>query len=142
MKGKKLSYKEKVAVLREKAEERRKIFKALCKHVGQGYSKECFTELSRHHIEEFFEKYPLEFCVEEFNIARQEGQAYWESLGRRQSDGTCLGNSRTWFYNMAMRYGWTDRVEVKAEHKGAVAVNIVNYGSQHTPQSIVKQDDT
>lgn len=142
MKGKKLEYKEKIARLRENAEERKKMFKQLCQHVAKGYSKDCFTEMSLRHIEEFFEKYPLEFDMEEYNMAKQEGKQYWETLGRRQADGTCLGNSRTWFYNMAMRYGWTDRVEVKAEHKGAVAVNIVNYGTPCTPQANVKQDDT
>ena len=142
MKGKKQSYKDKVARLRENAGERGKTFKNFCQHIELGYSKDCFGELSVHHLEEMFQKYPLEFDVEEYKLAKQKGKAYWESLGRRQADGTCLGNSRTWFYNMSMRYGWSDKIEVKAEHKGALAINIVNYGSPVPSEPIVEDKRT
>ncbi len=59
----------------------------------------------------------------------REGRQAWEEIGHKQANGQCLGNSRTWFYNMANRYGWRDKIEVEAEHKGQVQVQVVSYAS-------------
>ena len=130
MKGKKLSYDEKLQVLEEKKQERQRIFKELCKHVADGKSVNCFYYLTATDMKRMFEKYPEEFDQRELERAKMQGMDWWEEIGKRQANRTCLGNSRTWFYNMAHRYGWSDKVEIKAEHKGAVTVNVVNYGSQ------------
>lgn len=130
MKGRKLTHKEKIEKIEADKGERRKVFNDLCKHLSKGYSLECFSLLSANSIRKYLETYPEEFVQEEINDALREGQIYWEGIGRRQADGTCLGNSRTWYYNMSNRYRWSDRQQIETEHKGSVAVTVVNYASQ------------
>lgn len=129
MKGKKLTYKERLKKAEDDRAERRKIFKELLNHVSQGLSIESFAPLSDVTIKKYLNLYPEDFVPEELDAAKRSGRSYWESLGRRQSTGECLGNSRTWFYNMANRYGWRDKLDVEAEHKGQVSVNVVSYAS-------------
>ena len=129
MKGRKLTCSERKEKLEKCAVERRKLFGDFCAHVRRGYSIDCFGPLSIGSIREYMKKYPLEFIQEELENAEREGKEMWESLGVKQSNGSCLGNSRSWFYNMAHRYKWSDRVDIQAEHKGNVNVNVVSYAS-------------
>jgi len=103
MKGKKLTVKERQEKLEASKIERRKIFKELCDHVSQGLSLECFVPLSPNSIREYLKTYKEEFVQEELDNAMRSGRGYWEGLGRSQANGSCLGNSRTWYYNMANR---------------------------------------
>lgn len=130
MKGKKLSAKERLAKLEESKSERAKVFKELLKHLGMGYSLECFALLSVTSIRSMLKTYPEEFVEEDLEDAIRSGRIYWEGLGRQQANGTCMGNSRTWYYNMANRYGWRDKLDIEAEHKGNVSVNVVSYASK------------
>ena len=125
--GKKSTYKERMRLLANSAVERRRVFVNLVRHLKAGYSLDCFSELSENSIREFLKTYPEEFVWEEVEQALRDGKSGWENLGRRQADGTCLGNSRSWYYNMVNRYKWRERVEVDAEVKGSLSVNVVNY---------------
>lgn len=140
MKGRKLSAKEK----REKAEQdasyRRQLFKELCEHVGRGLSKESYAGLHSRTVETYFKVYPEEFDREEYEIALQKGRDTWENIGYRQANGQCLGNSRSWYYNMANRYGWREKVEIEAEHKGQVSVNVVSYATQKALDSVENKE--
>lgn len=140
MKGKKLSVKERMAKLEGDKTERRKIFRELCEHVGQGYSLDSFAPLSKTSISSYLKLYPEEFCQEELDNAMRQGRDWWEGIGRRQASGDCLGNSRTWFYNMANRYGWREKLEVEAEHKGQVSINVINYASQRASSNSESKD--
>ncbi len=142
MKGKRVTIKERREALTQSAIERRKVFKELLTHLGAGYSIESFAELSKESIYEFVKAYPEEFCEEEIVAAKRKGQQLWESIGHRQANGTCLGNSRTWYYNMANRYGWRDKIEVEAEHKGSIAVNVVSYATQKALRDSESNDRT
>jgi hypothetical protein len=106
---------------------RQSVFKSLLKHVRDGYSLDAFNLLSLYSIEAAIKAYPDEFCVEELEAAQRDAKCFWEGLGRKQSDGTCMGNSRSWYYNMSNRYKWTDRVQAEVEHKGNLNVSIINY---------------
>lgn len=134
MKGKKLSAKERVAKLEADATERRKIFRELCEHVSKGFSLESFGPLGTDSIRKYLKTYQEEFVQEELDNAMRQGRDWWEGIGRRQAAGDCLGNSRTWFYNMANRYGWREKIEVEAEHKGQVSVNVISYASKKLSQ--------
>ena len=133
MKGKKLTSKE----IRERTErdknERRKVFKEILAHVSKGFSLESYAPLSVSSIRRYLKDFPEEFCQEELEEAQRSGRAFWEDLGVRQANGSCLGNSRTWYYNMANRYGWREKIEVEAEHKGSVNINVVSYATQNKP---------
>jgi len=129
MKGKKISYKEFYRKLKDCSEFRVRIFKELCQHVALGYSVDCFEHLSKNEIACFIKDFPDEFDLSTLDKALRKGKIYWEGIGRAQSEGSCLGNSRSWYYNMANRYGWREKLEVEAEHKGQVSVNIVSYAS-------------
>ena len=133
MKGKKLSYQERVLKLESDASERRRVASALCKHLSEGYSVESFSELTTNSLKRYMNLYKEEFIPEEIELAVQQGRDMWESIGRKQATGDCLGNSRTWWLNMAHRYKWSDRVNIETEHKGSVAVNIVSYASSKVP---------
>lgn len=129
MKGKKLNSREKSALYKSNPKERRKLFNSLLSHLSKGYSLECFADLSDTSVKTFFDLYPEEFVLEEYHEAIRKGRHLWEDIGHRQATGSCLGNSRTWYYNMSNRYGWRDKVEAEVEHKGSVQVQVVNYAT-------------
>lgn len=128
-KGKKLGAKELQQKLASDSKTRREIFKKLCMHLSAGYSLDCFPDVSLPTIQEMQKSFPEDFPPEELEKALRLGKQGWEDIGRRQANGSCLGNSRTWYYNMSNRYGWRERHDVEAEHKGQVAVNVVSYAS-------------
>lgn len=132
MAQKKLGPKERRSQLQLDPVYRRKLFERLLQHLAAGYSLDCFPELSEQTIGQLLKDYPSEWCEEELSDTLRHGKLYWEGVGRRQSEGTCLGNSRSWYYNMANRYGWRDKLDLNAEHKGQVEVSIVNYASTKT----------
>jgi len=133
VKGRKLTYKERVSKLESDASERRRVATALCKHLAEGFSVESFSELTTNSLKRYMNLYKEEFIPEEIELAAQQGRDMWESIGRKQAMGDCLGNSRTWWLNMAHRYKWSDRVNIETEHKGNIAVNIVSYASSKAP---------
>lgn len=135
MKKDKPPIKERMKHYSESPEARIKCFKLLCKHVREGKSLDCFSELGDESIREFMKLYPDEFNAVELKEAMRGGKEMWETIGHRQAVGTCLGNSRSWYYNMANRYGWRDKLDIEAEHKGNVNVNIVSYASSKPSSS-------
>jgi len=133
MKGKKLSYKEFMESIRDDATLRRKIFDRLLEHVKRGFSLDCFDDLGETTIRKYLSTYPDEFVQEELERAQRKGKEGWEDIGRKQSRGECLGNSRSWYYNMSNRYGWREKVDIEAEHRGEINVNIVSYKRDTQP---------
>ncbi len=128
-KGKALDSVELLAQCREHTATRRELWADLCKHLSGGFSLRCYPKLGEDSIGELSKSYPIECPWAKIIDAQRQGEADWEMLGKRQANGTCLGNSRTWYYNMSHRYNWTDRIDIKAEHSGAVSVNLVQYGT-------------
>jgi hypothetical protein len=127
MKGRKTTIKEQRELLRLCKDERRRVFNALKNHLLKGLSIDCFAALSETEIRKMIVDYPEEWCIDELEQTQRQAKDYWETLGRDQARGTCLGNSRSWYYNMSNRYGWSDRQKIDQEVKGAVSVSIVNY---------------
>jgi hypothetical protein len=125
--GKKLSASERMEKLEESAAERKACFRELLKHIEDGFSIDCFGPLGEDSIKLFFDKYPMEFEKGELYDSIRKGKQGWEEIGKRQATGHCIGNSRSWYYNMANRYGWSERSKVEADVKGSVTVSIVNY---------------
>ena len=112
--------------LRDSQKLREECFELLIEHIESGYSMDCFEFFSEPTLFEFVKIYP------EFNLPRLENsirkaKAGWEKIGHEQATGKCIGNSRSWFYNMAHRYGWSDKVQVDANVKGNVNVSVINY---------------
>ncbi len=130
-----ISNKDRIAKLESDKIERRKVFKELLLHISQGFSLDCFGLLSDTSIKHFLKIYPEEFVQEELSNAMRDSKHYWEDIGRRQANGSCLGNSRSWYYNMANRFGWREKIDIEAEHKGTVNVNVVSYASRKPSQS-------
>ncbi len=108
----------------------------LCSHLADGYSIECFSEVSTKRLARLMDTYEGEFPAETIDKARNVGRYGWELIGKRQADGRCLGNSRTWFYNMSNRYGWRDKVDTISESKGSLSVNVVNYSSTRSDKPL------
>lgn len=108
-------------------EERTKIREELVTHLAKGLSIDSYIGLSKNHMKKLVDLYQQEFVGDDIDQAIQQGLLYWEELGRSQADGSCLGNSRTWYYNMSNRYGWSERSEVKSESKHNHTVNVVKY---------------
>lgn len=127
VKGRKKTAKETIEDLATSQIERRTIFKRLLEHVRAGYSLDCFGPISEITIKRCLELYKDDFVLEELDSAMRDAKQHWEQIGYRQSTGDCLGNSRSWYYNMSNRYDWSDRQKVDQEHSGQVSVNIVNY---------------
>jgi hypothetical protein len=114
---------------------RKELFKKLCRHVRVGYSLDCFSELSETTCRKYLETYPEEWPREEFEKALRDGKQAWEDIGKRQAMGTCMGNSRSWYYNMSNRYGWRDRVDVEADTRSTLQVQVVSYSRKDTPDA-------
>ena len=135
MKGKKVNASERKSKLHAESQYRRQIFKEMIDHILRGRSLDCFYAMSEDLIKEFTKLYPLEFKLDEIIEAQRSAKDHWESIGHNQALGTCLGNSRSWYYNMSNRYGWTDKVDVKSKSEGTISVNIVNYSSKKPLQA-------
>ena len=129
-KGKKMTWREKQELFHSSADYRKEVFEGLLKHLADGYSIDCYSGFSEPTIMEAAKKYPLEFDLGAIHDAQMDGKAYWETLGKRQADGSCMGNSRTWYYNMAHRYRWSDRQQIDHNVNGQLSVNVVNYHKQ------------
>ena len=129
-KGKRLGAQERKELIESSAHERKKVFEELLRHLRAGYCIDSFGPLSRAAIFLYIDRFPGDFVMSELEQAQRDGYAGWEQIGRRQAEGTCLGNSRSWYYNMSNRYGWRERAEVATEHSGSVAVQVVSYASQ------------
>jgi hypothetical protein len=129
MKGKKITVKERLALLEKNAAERRKLCKSLCSHLEKGLSMDCFPEVHYQTIERYIKSFPEEFPREEIELALVKGKHWWEEIGRLQSNGNCIGNSRSWYYNMVNRFGWHEKAHIESEHKGSVNVSVVSYAS-------------
>lgn len=125
--GKKIDIGSRMEKIRTDKHERIKVWKELLGHLEGGYSIDCFSPLSDTMIFEFMKEYPDEFKEVELHETMRKAKAGWEDIGRRQATGNCIGNSRSWFYNMANRYQWSERSQAQIEHKGQVSVSIVNY---------------
>jgi len=123
----KLMHRERVAKAYDSPEYRIELFKSLLQHVSGGYSVDSWSGLNTSVLYTLMEKYPDEMPKDELDNALIEGKDSWERLGTEQANGSCTGNSRTWYYNMSNRYGWRDKVDVKSESSGQVQVNVVNY---------------
>ena len=142
MKGKKLSASERRAKIEGDAGERRKVFAELCQHIREGYSLDCFPALSEKSVRLYLELYKEEFVREDLDNAMRQGKVGWEDIGRRQANGQCLGNSRSWYYNMSNRYGWRDKVDIEAEHKGNLQVQVVSYATSKLPRDGDSDNDS
>jgi hypothetical protein len=110
-------------------EDRLWLAKKLLRHLEDGYSMDCFYFVSRAYLRSLFEQFPEDFPAEDIERARLKGQLMWEDIGKRQSEGTCLGNSRSWYYNMSNRFGWTDKQKIDHDIQGKVSVSVVSYAS-------------
>ena len=137
--GRKKSWEKGTLSLREDKTARVKMFEKLCQHVRSGYSLDCFSALSIVKVRELMKDFPEDFDENKLEMAMRDAKMFWENIGKQQAQGLCLGNSRSWYYNMANRYGWSDRQRIEAEHKGAVSVNVVSYASQKAPDVPVKE---
>ena len=126
----------------EEAGYRREMFLLLLKHLEKGYSLDCFEFASDDSIRKYLKTYNEEWVEEELDEARRKGKITWEGIGFRQANGECLGNSRSWYYNMANRYGWREKLDIEQEHKGQVSVNIVSYATQKAVDSTEKDSVT
>lgn len=142
MKGKKLNGSEKTKLFAESSEYRKEVFRELERHLSDGYSMDCFVPLDQQTIEEATKKYPLEFDPVAIKEAQRAGKSGWEALGRAQANGTCMGNSRTWYYNMNHRFGWTDKQSIDHKVDGQISVSIVNYSKPKPSQADVDEDNT
>ena len=126
------THKEKCIALKEDEKFRQWIHKKLLQHLREGFSFESLGIVASSVLKEYIKKYPEDFDMGEIEMAMNEGQDMWERLGHAQSNGKNLGNSRTWFYNMANRYGWTERSKVDVDAKQAVTVQVVSYADTPT----------
>ena len=126
------TYKERRDALKDDEKYREWLHKRLLQHLREGLSAQCFGILDKTTMSEAIKKYPQSFDMREIESAVDEGQARWEQLGYAQANGKNLGNSRTWYYNMANRYGWSEKSKVDIDAKQAVTVQVVSYADAST----------
>lgn len=114
------------------------IFNQLLIHIKAGYSLDCFGPMSETEIKECVKAYPDVWDQSELIEAIRLAKSGWENIGRRQAEGTCIGNSRSWFYNMSNRYNWSDKQKIETSGTQALNVSIVSYqaaqASKDTPE--------
>lgn len=131
-KSKPLSAREKRERLEKDVEYRKELFRKLQDHVAQGFSVSSFEHLSEHSIKKYCEEFPEEFLIDDLEESMRKSKTFWEGIGLAQAQGKCLGNSRSWIYNMANRFGWREKQEIEAKHEAQVQVSIVDYAGTKT----------
>jgi hypothetical protein len=139
-KNKRVSARERWNTLQTDKTLRTQLFHGLLTHLRAGYSFDCFPELSDKQCLELLKSYPEEWVEADFIEALRDGKLGWESIGRRQAEGTCVGNSRSWVYNMINRFDWTDKTKLETTGTQAVNVNIVSYTSTQATDNTSKGD--
>jgi hypothetical protein len=110
------------------------VFSELLTHIKAGYSLDCFGPLSEFEIKECVKAYPNTWSESGLIEAMRLAKSGWESIGRRQAEGTCIGNSRSWYYNMSNRYGWSDKQKIETSGTQALNVSIVSYSAPQSAQ--------
>ena len=140
--GKKETSRERLLKYSTDSGARKQLCADLCRHLEQGYSMESFSKVSTRILRTYLKDYKEDFDPEDIEQAMQTGRQGWEQIGRRQADGQCLGNSRSWYLNMSNRYGWTDKQHIEVDGKQAVSVNIVSYASSKPSGKCVGGDNT
>ena len=103
--------------------EREKLTDSLLAHLKAGYSMQSWGETTRKNLQKILDSVDQELIDQ----ALTQGRYTWEAIGKRQAEGTCLGNSRSWILNMINRYGWAERLQIEADVKGALRVEVVSY---------------
>lgn len=126
------TYRERREALKDDENYRAWLNKRLLQHLREGFSVQSFGILDKTTMAEAIKNHPESFDMREIEGAIDEGMAMWERLGYAQANGKNLGNSRTWFYNMANRYGWSERSKVDVDAKQAVTVQVVSYADTPT----------
>lgn len=126
------SLKERRAELHRNEDKRKDLHEKLIKHLREGYSFDCFPYLSQKALKELMSAFPEEFDPEEIDEAIEFGKHCWEKIGKEQAAGSCMGNSRTWFYNMSNRYGWREKQEVKQDVSGHVSISVISYSADNS----------
>jgi hypothetical protein len=121
------TYRERRNALEDDEQYRTWIHKKLLAHLREGLSAQCFGIIDKTTMAEAIKNHPESFDLREIEHAIDEGQAMWEKLGHAQANGKNLGNSRTWYYNMSNRYGWSERSKQEIDSKQAVTVSVVSY---------------
>jgi hypothetical protein len=121
------TYKERRQALKDDEKYRDWIHVRLLEHLREGLSIDCFGIIARQTMSEAIKNHPESFDVEEIELAIEQGKAMWEKLGHAQANGKNLGNSRTWYYNMSNRYGWSERSKQEIDAKQNVTVSVISY---------------
>jgi hypothetical protein len=132
--GKKMGVRERLAKARECKAERSKLFKELCQHIREGFSLDAWGWMRPELVEEWLKCYSQEFVAEELQRAVSDAKQMWEGIGKHQAQGLCHGNAQSWKFNMTNRYKWIDKVNIDADIKGSVAVEVISYASQKPSQ--------
>jgi len=107
------------ATIYDTPEKRADLMDAICKHLENGLSHDCFPYCDWKTVKKYANDYPDDFPEDRLNEAVRRGQMVWETLGMRGAMGR-VGNfsAASWIFNMKNRYGWKDKKEI--DHKGAV----------------------
>lgn len=121
-----LSTQQRKKLLESDSDYRSWVFKKLLTHISGGYSLESFPWLGKDKIESLMEWAP-EFDREALEEALRKNLHLWESIGKKQSTGELIGNSRSWYYNMCNRHGWRERAEIKQETTSNLKIEVVRY---------------
>lgn len=92
--------------------ERQEAFAAVCEHLAQGYSKECFPLADWDTIESYCEKFPEDFPTEKLKEAMRAHRLLWEGIGIDGARGKINNfSASSWIFNMKNRFraDWADR---------------------------------
>lgn len=114
------------------------VFEELLEHLRRGYSLDSFGMASRDTILLMLKTHAAEWPEKDLWNAVRKGQELWESLGYKQAAGLSMGNASAWKFAMSAKYGWTDKIEVNANHSGNVDVTIVDYAKHKTSSDSVE----
>jgi hypothetical protein len=106
-------------------EERAELLAAVCKHLEEGLSKECFAECDWDTVERYMKEFPIEFPAKTIKAAHMRGMQFWEKVGKKQAL-TGEGSAAAWIFNMKNRYNWRDKSDVTTDGQ-PFSVNLVNF---------------
>lgn len=89
-----------------------------CEHIKKGFSDASFPDCEPKTFKRYLRLYPEDFDTDQIAECRRIRLLYWEASGIAGMSGKLPGfNANSWKYNMANRFGWSDRQQLDVNDK-------------------------
>lgn len=109
----------------ETPKKRKAVCKALCAHLENGRTMDCFPPLAKSNIYRYMKDHPEDFPEEVIEEARRKGNDELLGKGEDGMMGRIPGfNATVWIFMMKNKCNWKDRQDAEIEQITPPIINI------------------